>query len=194
MYRQGNYLLFILTAACLAGISILSACTNDLKKIQEISQKLVNNPVDTTRGVDIIFSDSAKVKAHIFSPLLLEYQKNGNTDRMIMPKGVKIIIYDNDRKERGTIIADTGYYFTDKKLIKFRKNVVITSVNGDVFEGQELNWDDYHNKLTSDKPFDITRADGTKGHALSLETNGKLDPIIAKGSNGLFFTSSDFGK
>ena len=96
MYRQANYLLFLLTAVGLAGACLLSACTNDLKKIQEISQKVVNSPADTTRGVDMIYSDSAKVKAHVFAPLMLEYQKNGEVIRTVMPKGVKIIIYDNN--------------------------------------------------------------------------------------------------
>lgn len=187
-------MLFFLTAAVLAGASLLSACTNDLKKIQEISQKLVNSPADTTRGVDMIYSDSAKVKAHIFAPLMLEYQKDGNTTRTVMPKGIKIIIYDNDHRERGTLVADTAYYLNDQKIVHFRKNVIITSVNGDVFEGEELNWDDYRRKLTSTKPVYITRADGTKGRADSFETNGSLDPIIAKGSTGAFLIGSGFGK
>ena len=177
MCRQTNYLLFLLATVGLAGASLLSACTNDLKKIQEISQKVVNSPADTTRGVDIIYRDSAIVKAHMFAPLMLEYGTDTDTSKMVLPKGVKIIIYDNHQQEQGIIIADTAYYMQTKQLIKLRKNVMITSARGDVFQSDELDWDQFNKKITSTKPVDITKANGDKGHGTGLETNESLNPI-----------------
>jgi LPS export ABC transporter protein LptC len=194
MCRRANYLLFLLPIAGLAGASLLSACTNDLKKIQEISQKVVNSPADTTRGVDIIYSDSAIVKAHLFAPLMLEYGTDTDTSKMVLPKGVKIIIYDNHQQEQGTIIADTAYYMQTKQLIKLRKNVVITSAKGDVFQSDELDWDQFHKKITSTKPVDITKANGDKGHGTGLETNESLNPINIDNLTGNVYMNSDFGK
>lgn len=206
---------------------LLSACTNDLKKIQEISQKLVNSPADTTRGVDIIYSDSAHVKAHVFAPLMLEYEpvqqtqtkpstttnginttKNAiaatnntlntptpeNTSRKIMPKGIKIIFYDKNLQEEATIIADTAYYFETQKLIKLRKNVVITSAEGDVFKSEELDYDQLHDKVTSTKPVDIIKANGDKGHGTGLETNSRLDPLTINNPTGNFYMDSKIGQ
>jgi outer membrane murein-binding lipoprotein Lpp len=87
-----NTLLFGLAAAFLSAL-LLSACTNDLKKIQEISAKQVNSPADTTRNVDAIFSDSAKVKARMLAPLMLEYQISKEIKEPFkkMPTGVKVI-------------------------------------------------------------------------------------------------------
>lgn len=197
MRRRANYLLFFFMATGLAGMSLLSACTNDLKKIQEISQKVVNSPADTTRGVDIIYSDSAIVKAHLFAPLMLEYGADSDTSKMVLPKGVKIIFYDNQQQQQGTIIADTAYYMKTKQLIKFRKNVVLTSVKGDIFESDELDYDQFNNKITSTKPVDITTANGNKTHGTSftaLITNGTLSSYTIQNQTAVFYTNSNFGK
>lgn len=197
MCRRANYLLCLLITAGLAGASLLSACTNDLKKIQEISQKVVNSPADTTRGVDIIYSDSAVVKAHLFAPLMLEYGADSDTSKMVLPKGVKIILYDNHQQQQATIIADTAYYMKTKQLIKLRKNVVLTSVKGDVLASDELDYDQFNNKITSSKPVDITSANGDKAHGTALiarMTNGSFSDITLQNQTGVFYTSSDLGK
>lgn len=218
MCRRRTDILFVGIAVLAV---LLSSCTNDLKKIQEISQKLANNPADTTRGVDILYSDSAHVKAHIFAPLMLEYEPSeqtqtkpptttnstpatgsratntsttDSTSRKVMPKGIKIIFYDKDLQEEGTIIADTAYYFEAKKLIKLRKNVVITSAKGDVFKSDELNYDQLHNKITSAKPVDIIKANGDTGHGTGLETNDKLDPLTINNPTGNFYMDSKVGQ
>lgn len=193
MYRQAKYLLFLFIAAGLAVTALLSACTNDLKKIQEISQKVVNSPADTTRGVDIIYSDSAIVKAHVFAPLMLEYEAN-SVSRKVMPKGIKIIFYDNQRQEQGTITADTAYYLQTQQMIKLRKNVVLTSAKGDVFQSDELDWDQFNKKITSTKPVDIAMANGNKGHGSSLVTNESLSPITIENQTGLIYVDSKLGK
>jgi LPS export ABC transporter protein LptC len=215
MRRVRTDIWFIGTAALAV---LLSSCTNDLKKIQEISQKLVNSPADTTRGVDILYSDSAHVKAHILAPLMLEYEPAGqtqtkpstnnttttagtthtattdNTSRKVMPKGVKIIFYDKDLREEGNIIADTAYYFETQKLIEMRKNVVLTSAKGDVFRSEELNWDMLHDKITSDKPVDIVMANGNKSHGTSLETNKSFSPVTIQNQTGLIYIDSKLGQ
>ncbi|RYE23989.1 MAG: hypothetical protein EOP42_22735, partial [Sphingobacteriaceae bacterium] len=49
------------------------SCENDLKKVKQISSKEVNKPVETTIGIDVIYSDSAKVKARMTAPLMLNH-------------------------------------------------------------------------------------------------------------------------
>lgn len=189
-------MLFLLITAVLATLSLLSSCTNDLKKIQEISQKVVNSPADTTRGVHIIYSDSAHVKAEIFTPLMLEYETgaNANSSRKVMPKGVKIIFYDNDLREEANIVADTAYYMEAQKLIKFRKNVVLTSAKGDVFTSEELNYDGLKHLITSSKPVDIVKANGDKGHGTSLQTNEKMSPLSIENLTGNLYVDSKMGQ
>jgi len=171
------------------GPLLLGACTNDLKKIREISAKIVNNPVDTTRGVDMIMSDSGKVKGQLITPLMLEYpaSKTVPLAYKLMPKGIKIILYDKNHKETANIIADTAYYYEEKQLIKFYKDVVITSSKNDVFKSQELIYDKGTHKITSSKPVDIRKANGDIGHGTSLETNEQMAPLTVGHATGVIY-------
>jgi LPS export ABC transporter protein LptC len=195
MYRQANYLLGFITAAGLIILAMQSACTNDLKKIREISAREVNSPADTTRGVDVIISDSAKVKARMLAPLMLQYEmQDQNKAYTLLSKGVKIIMFDKDQQQSGTITADTAYQYTNKKLIKLRGHVVATSAKGDVFKSDELNWDQLNHKITSDKPVDITMANGNIGHGTAMETNEKFSPFTVQNQTGLIYIDSKFGQ
>jgi len=180
-------LLFLIYPAILFGL-LLSACTNDLKKIQEISAKEVNSPADTTTGVDVIFSDSAHVKARILAPLMLEYEQvKNNQPYMLMPKGVKIILFDKNQQPSATIIADTAYNYETTKILKLIKNVVASNAKGDVFKSDELIWDQNTHKITSGKPVDITMANGNVGHGTAMETNEAFNPFTLQNQTGLIY-------
>jgi LPS export ABC transporter protein LptC len=197
MYRRANYLLCVFIAAGLTAVGMFSSsCTNDLKKIQEISAKQVNSGADTTRGVDAIISDSARVKARMIAPLMLEYEfPDISKSYKLLSKGVKIIMFDKSGlKESGTITADTAYYYANKKMIKLRKNVVATSAKGDIFKSQELNWDQLNHTIVSTKPVDITMANGNIGHGTAMETNEKFSPLTIQNQTGLIYVDSKMGE
>lgn len=195
MRKQKVYWLPALTAGFVS-LLLLSACTNDLKKIQEVSAAAVKGGADTTRGADVIISDSAKVKARLIAPLMLYYSLiNQNKDEYrLMPKGVKIILYDKNHQEQLNLIADTAYYYEFKRIAKFYKNVVITSAKGDVFSTQELLWDMNTKKIWSTKDVDFKMANGNHGHGTSMDTNESFYPLNMANSTGLFNLDSKFGQ
>lgn len=194
--REGaNHWLCVLLTAVVCPL-LFSACSNDLKKIREISNREVNSPADTTRGVDAIYSDSAKVKARALAPLMLEYapSKDIKEEYKLMPKGVTIIFFDEHQKETGRVVADTAYFYPLRKLFNLRKHVVITSIKGDVFTSEELNWDNGTDKITTNKPFEIKRANGDIGHGTSLVTNGRFDHYDVTNQTGIFTINRDLGQ
>ena len=60
----------------LISVLLLNACDSDLQKIKEISAKQFTSAIDSTTNVDVIYSDSAKVKLEMTAPLLLQHKKN----------------------------------------------------------------------------------------------------------------------
>ncbi|MGZ3764638.1 MAG: hypothetical protein ACXVA2_08230, partial [Mucilaginibacter sp.] len=58
----------------IAGMALITGCENDLKDLQKISANEVSKPIERYTGVDVIYSDSARVKAHMTSPLMLNYK------------------------------------------------------------------------------------------------------------------------
>src|SRR3569833_1234 len=139
--------------ALLTGMLLLPACENDLNKVRELSANQVNLNVDTIHGVDIIFSDSAKVKFRIMAPLLLQYE--GKKPYNLMPKTVNALIFEN-MVQTGNITADTGIQSDVDKKIQFRKNVVAKNDKGDTYKSDELIWDQTTNTVYSNKTVQIT--------------------------------------
>src|ERR1700743_781689 len=88
----------------IAGMALLSSCENDLKDLPKMSNNEATKPIETYTDVDVIYSDSAKVKAHMTSPLMIKYKVAKPYTEM--PKGVKVIFYDGNMHENGTLTAD----------------------------------------------------------------------------------------
>jgi hypothetical protein len=179
---------------------LLQACENDLNKVKQISALESNSPIDTTKGVDVIYSDSAKVEARVLAPLMLHHTVA--KPYYEMPKGVKIIFFDkklnqmkSDRDSAkhisATVIADYAITSNFDKLIELRKNVVLTNNDGDVFTTQQLFYDINKKIIYSDQPCKLTKIDGTLLDGTSFKSNetftdynfehGKGD-IITKGN------------
>lgn len=135
----------------LIGIAV-SACENDLKDVEKISAKSVAVPVDKSTGVEIIYSDSARVKAKLITPELLHY--NTAKPYYEMNKGITVIMYDDLLQETTRITSDYAVQRQNEKIVELRKNVVVTTKKGETFKSDELIWDQntrkcYSNKLVS---------------------------------------------
>jgi len=158
----------------IAGIGLLTGCENDLKDLQKISASEVNKPVTSYTDVDVIYSDSAKVKAHMTAPLMLDYDKV-EKPYTEMPKGVKVIFYDGNLKETGTITSDYAIYHKKEKIILLRKNVVGTNVKGETFTSDELIWDQNTKQVTSNQIVHVRMADGTALDGTSFASDEGLN-------------------
>jgi LPS export ABC transporter protein LptC len=187
MAAWAKRLLMVLPA--LAGLLLLSACENDIKKIREISAEDVSKPVQRYTGVDIIYSDSAKVKFRILSPLLLQYEGTKPYDEM--PKGVNIIIYDKDLSKMGSLTADSAVQYEDKKLIEFHKNVVATNAKGETFKSDELIWDQNNKTMRSNKLVQITMSNGDIMNGKGFQSDQSLGHWTIDQSTGLFNVTED---
>jgi LPS export ABC transporter protein LptC len=158
----------------ITGMCLLTGCENDLKDLQKISASEVNKPVTSYTNVDVIYSDSAKVKAHMTAPLMLDYDKV-EKPYTEMPKGVKVIFYDGNLKETGTITSDYAIYRKKEKIILLRKNVVGTNVKGETFTSEELIWDQNTKQVTSNQVVHVRMADGTALDGTSFTSDEGLN-------------------
>jgi LPS export ABC transporter protein LptC len=180
-----------LLPALLISMLLLNACDSDLQKIKEISAKQSTNSIDSTTMVDVIYSDSARVKLHMTAPLLLQHQdiKKPVNDYDEMPHGVKIVFFDTSRNESGSIIADSAIQHTQAKIIEFHKNVVAVNAQGDTYKSDELIWDQVKKIIYSNKPVQITTTNGTIINGSPFTSDEKLvHPLLGK-STGVFQVS-----
>jgi len=163
--------------AVIAGVALLSACENDLKAIQKISSQEVSKPVNRTTGVDVIMSEDAVVKVHMTAPLLLEYLDKNYKE---MPNGLKVVEYDSLMKESSVLTADYGIQRANENIIELRRNVVAVNAKGETFKSDELIMDMVKKEYHSDKPVQVTFADGT----FLSGTNFKSDQAMAHWTMG----------
>src|ERR1700743_2537910 len=180
--RKAKQLSNLFLPLAMVGIALITGCENDLKDIQKISASEVNKPIERYTSVDVIYSDSARVKAHMTAPLMIIYKtKKPYTE---MPKGVKVIFYDNNLKESSTIVADYAVRHDLEKRIELNKNVVGTNIKGDTFTSDELIWDEDTKQIHSSKLVHVKMADGsiTDGTGFTSDENFK-HWILAQGTS-----------
>ncbi|TZF86552.1 LPS export ABC transporter periplasmic protein LptC (plasmid) [Pedobacter sp. BS3] len=116
--------------------------------------------MDRSTDVEIIYSDSAVVKAKLITPVLLHY-KGVNKPYYEMPKGVKVIFFDENHQEESNIVADYAISRETEKLVELRKNVVATNREGSTFKSDELFWDETKRRFYSNKTVTITSPNQT---------------------------------
>lgn len=145
----------------------LSSCTDDdLKKAATISSKKVTLTKDRSSNVDIVFSDSAVVKAKGLAPILDQVNPPTGSKYQEMPKGVKITFYDPMLKVTGTLVSDYAIRKETEQLTIFRKNVVVVR-EGLTFNTDDLTWDQRKKMFFSPKGI-VTRPDGTILNAVNF--------------------------
>jgi LPS export ABC transporter protein LptC len=169
---------------------LVTACENDLKKVQEISAKEVNTPFERTTGVEVIYSDSAKVKAKMLTPVMLHYKVE--KPYYEFPDGVTLDVFDEKSKDKSTVTADYAITSNDDKLITLRKNVVGKNAKGDTFKSEELIYDQEKKIFYSNQPVTITTLSGNVISGTSFEGNEDFSLWTIKQSSGNFNVNEDF--
>ena len=172
---------------------LLSACENSLDSIKKATSKDEEKPISRSTGVDIIYSDSAKVKVHLTTPLMIDYTDVAKPYRE-MPKGVKLVLYDDNLQEVGTVTSDYGLQLDKENRIEFRKNVVAKNAQGETFKSEELIYDITNKKYFSSKPVQITMNNGNVMEGSGFSSNESLYPWHIDNSTGTFHVTEKEGQ
>jgi LPS export ABC transporter protein LptC len=185
MFSRAKKWLFLKLPALFVCMLILSSCENSLNDIKKIASEEENKPISRSTDVDIIYSDSAKVKARLTARKMNEYLDEAKPYRE-MPNGVKIVFYDDDLKEKGTITADYAVQREKENVIEFRRNVVATNAQGEIFKSDELIDDQAKKILYSNKPVQIIMTNGDIMNGTGFNSNESLYPWHITQSTGTF--------
>jgi len=145
----------------------LSSCNDDdLKKAAEISASKVTLTRDRSLGVEVIYSDSARVKAKGFAPVLDKMTPKDGKIYQEMPKGVSIDFYGDQLTKTGSIKSDYAIMRETEQLTIFKKNVVVVTESM-TFHTDELTWDQKAKKFFSPKGI-VKRPDGSFVNAINF--------------------------
>jgi LPS export ABC transporter protein LptC len=172
---------FVLGVLCVH--LFISACENDLRDVEKISAKQLAVPVDISKGVTYIYSDSALVKAQLQTPLLFHYK---DKDYYEMTKGVTIIFYDKSHVETSRVTADYGKMKVKEQLTELKRNVVVVNQTGKKFKSEELTWNQATKKFYSNKLVSMEDLQGQVLYGTSFVSDDKfLNPQFTQATGNL---------
>jgi len=139
----------------------LASCgDDDLKNANAVSSNKVILSRDRTIGVDITYSDSARIKAKGYAPIMDKVTPSNGSTYQEMIKGVNIDFYNPNGTIDGNLVCDYAIRKDNELKTEFRKNVVVKNSKGDTFSSQELIWDESKKIFYSNQMVDILSING----------------------------------
>ena len=149
---------FILVSAfflCITG------CENDIAVVNSITSATEKElPIESGKNVEIIYSDSAIVRAKLIAPELNRYA--GKKPYSEMPKGMNVIFYDKNRNVQSKLTANYGIGFdagNGMERMEANGNVIVINDKGEQLNTEHLTWNAVTKKIYTDKFVKITTKD-----------------------------------
>ncbi len=146
MYRL---LLMMLSVICIG-------CTNDVEEVRRQTRDTLF-PVSSTRNVEMLYSDSARLRSRIRAPQRDTYL--GEKEYVEFPEGLQVLFYESDGSEGGQLKARYAISYTKQDKMIARNDVQLWNKEGKKLNTEELIWDQKSGRIYSEKFSKITSAE-----------------------------------
>jgi LPS export ABC transporter protein LptC len=142
-------LLFLFVTLFLSG-----ACVRE-DEIALIEEPREDDPLMTATSIDVLFSDSGKIQAHLTSPLLKKY--TGEDPCTEFPDGFHAVIFDSIGRAATSITGNYGKNRDAARIMEARGNVVVRNlIKHKQMETEHLTWDQNRHLIFSQGKVKIT--------------------------------------
>jgi LPS export ABC transporter protein LptC len=169
---------------------LLSACENDIEKINMLNTS-GNYPDVKGQDIEVIYSDSAKVKVQMFAPELNQYN-NAEKPYSEFPKGMKVFFFNDSMEIESEIHANYAIYYNDEKLWHATGNVIAENhKSGERLDTEELFWNEEKEEIYSDSYTRIVNENGTFYGQNGFRSNQSLTEYTLIGSKGVVNIQED---
>ncbi|WP_338409734.1 LPS export ABC transporter periplasmic protein LptC [uncultured Flavobacterium sp.] len=152
-----NFKNIISTIVTVFTVTMFFSCESNFKAIQKLNQKTFT-PSGQADTINLVYTDSGKVKAILVSPKMIDYGslENPYTE---FPKGIKLTIFD-DKNNKSYVDADYAVSYKKTNLIDLQGNVKITSYDNKILETAQLYYDQKNEWFFTEKHFKYYDAQG----------------------------------
>ncbi len=133
----------------------LASCENSLDQLQNINGE-IETAVETSRDVEVLYTEKGQVKAKLIAPTLLRYKTK--EPYIEFPDGVEMKFFDDQMRVKSQLKADYGIKHEKSKEVVVRDNVVILNPRGEKLETNEVSYLETQKLIVSKKPVKITTA------------------------------------
>ncbi|MDR1742566.1 MAG: LPS export ABC transporter periplasmic protein LptC [Dysgonamonadaceae bacterium] len=149
------------------------SCGDKKDQLLDITVDSEKIPSMITEDVSTLISDSGITRYKLVADLWEVYDK-AKEPYWYFPKGFYLERFNEDYFIEATVLSDTAWYFTIKKLWKLRGHVDVKNIVGDEFKSDELFWDQNAKKVYSDKFVEITKANGAYVEGYNFTSNQEM--------------------
>ncbi|MGQ1787873.1 MULTISPECIES: LPS export ABC transporter periplasmic protein LptC [unclassified Saccharicrinis] len=173
IYISTNKFFKTASALTLAVLFFSLSCTSN--KPEEIKALEANQNSPSLEIVDFetFISDSGRIKYHVTTPLLLNYDKAEEPYKEY-PKGGHIMTYDSLNTIDAQIKCKYAIFHDKIQLWDLRNNVEAVNDEGVVFNTEQLFWDQKNEHIYTEKFVKITTEDEIiTGYGLNATENLK---------------------
>jgi LPS export ABC transporter protein LptC len=141
----------------MAGIfcTLWQACSDAPKEVRQVFTQ-DDVAVEIGRDVEILYSDSAIVRVRVLGPVLHNHSGR-EKPRQEFPEGIKMEFLATDLSVRSVLTAKNATRFQDEGRIIARDSVVLTTVDQEKLETEELIWDEKTARIRTEKFVKVTQ-------------------------------------
>ena len=171
------------TLIFISTMMLVTGCENDIERINMLTDDGLTAKVKGA-NVQVIFSDSAKVKVQILAPAFSQFI-NVERPYMEFPDGLEVFFYNKSLEIESELRADYTIYYTEEHLWHATGDVVLRRLdNGDALNTEELFWDEEKELIYSSSFTRVQNKDGTFYGKRGFESDQNLTNWQLKGSSG----------
>lgn len=145
--------------ALLFGAALLAAssCREEVKVNVASGINTSRMPTMRSRNISTLISDSGRTQYRIVAPLWEVYD-NIDTPIWRFPEGIYLRKFDRKLNVIATIAADSATFFKDRGLWRLDGRVEVTKVPKELFQSQQVFWDQNKGTVYSDSFIHIENA------------------------------------
>lgn len=134
--------------------TLFTSCENDLAKVEKIATNEISLPVETSKVVELIYSDSSIVRAKLNTPILKLYKVANAYHEM--PEGLYVEFYGANNQVESTLSAKYGRKFQNQGIIEVKDSVVVINNKGERLDTERLIWNEKTKKIYTNSFVRIT--------------------------------------
>jgi LPS export ABC transporter protein LptC len=152
-HRQWKIAVLVLTIA-----AIFVSCENDIKEIQSF-EDTQNLPIQTAEKIEIIYSDSARVKLKLYADLMERFVNPETGNYILFNEGIHVQFFNQFKQVETDLKANKAKHLESEDIWEVSDNVVVINKKGEIINSELLIWDRKEGKIHSDKYVKITTPD-----------------------------------
>ena len=129
------------------------SCGNDIEEVKEFQIREAL-PIESTTNVELLYSDSAKLKIKLQAPKLDRYL--WKKPYLEFTEGLNLIMYDEDGEADSQIKANYAINFEQDNRMEAMNDVIVVNRYGEKLNTEHLIWDARSKKIFTDEFVKIT--------------------------------------